>query len=282
MGAGTEETPKTTTEEPEAKPAPAPKPGAKPATELAPKKDPATPSAEAGPKRAKVGGDDDEVPDDAELIELSPSALKKRIARASTTEQKALFARLGVDNADQLEKKVAKWQKLETEAEERARAEMSERERLETDLRKEQGLRAAAEQSVRAARIERVVDKEESRLTRMAERFVDPDYVDVVLPKLAKHLKSEYTDDQLKALKDKDLEKWFKEEIERRPKLARDGGEEPRKVVPLSNGARPADRPSATQTQSGAGSAKTFKPGQANSMSTHEAKAEAAKQGFHW
>jgi hypothetical protein len=259
----------------QAPPPAAPKPAAKAATDAAP------PATDSGVKKARLAKDDDEIPDDADLLELSRAALEKRLARHTRNELKTHF---GTDDPAAIKKKLDKLAKHEADEEERQRAEMSERDRLTADVARERKLREQAQ--LRALRVqeERVVEQEEVRLTRIAEEHLDPDYVEVYLPKLARWLSTEFTGAQLKELGEdkarygKTIGKWFKDQVARKPKI---GKEAPVVKEALSNGASDDARPRAGN-HADMLDGKTFAPGRPNSMTSGEAKAAAAKLGYRW
>jgi hypothetical protein len=222
-------------------------------------------------------GTDDEIPEDADLLQLSRPALKSRLTRHTKSE---LRERFGTDDFDDIKKKLDRAAELEAAETERSRAAMTERERLEADLKKETQRANDAERRYLKSVEDRVVDKEEQRIIKLAEEYIDPDYVDVLLPKLAKHLKENFSDDELKKLKNKDISTWFQQHIEKNPKLAKDFKPE-KKIVkqPLNNGARTEGK---SGKESGTSQQRSFSPNAPNAMSPQEAKKEAAKQGYNW
>lgn len=245
-----------------------------------PAHDTASPAGTA--TRVRLGKDDDEIPEDAELLELSKTALEKRLARHSRAELKAHF---GTDNASEIKKKLDRLAKFEQDEEERKRAEMSEREKMQSDLANEQRLRQDAERRALRVHTERIVEKEEVKITRLAEKHFDPDYVEDMLPRLARYLSKEFTEDQLEALSkdkakyDRTIEKWCKEQVEKKPKL---GKEAPVVKEKLDNGADDDNSRRAAGNNADMRDGKVFAPGRPNSMTSQQAKAEAAKQGYKW
>lgn len=236
--------------------------------------------AETTTKRARLGADDDDIPEEAELLELSSSALKKRLSRHTSKELKEKF---GTADFGEIKKRLDRAAELEAAEEERTRAAMTERERLESDLKKERQLRADAERRATRVHEERIIEKEEGRIGRIASKYIDedPDVQEIVYKRFSKHLRSDYTDEQLKALTDKDIQKWFKKYADEHPKHARTGGgEEPRKV-PLNNGPKTENRPP-PENKSGQNLAQNYSPKGPNPMSRQEAKANAAKEGYTW
>jgi hypothetical protein len=231
-----------------------------------------------GRKVHQLGAEDD-IPDDADLLQLSRPAFKQRLSRHTKGELKARF---GSDDFDDIKKRLDRAAELETAEEARNREAMSDRERLEADLAKANARADDNERRYLKSVEDRVVDKEEQRIIKLAEEYIDPDYVDVLLPKLAKHLKSNYTDAELKKVKNKDISKWFQDQIAAKPKLAKDF-ERPieKKVVkqPHTNGARTEKKPS---KESGSSQQTNFSPNAPNAMSRAEAKKKAAEAGYNW
>lgn len=233
------------------------------------------------PKRVRISDADEEIPADADLIELSSKALKTRLNAAKKSEVRELFAKFGVKNADELDAKFKRLKDLETEDEKRKREDMTATQKLEADLKKERQLRADADQRALQVTENYVIDKQEGRISKLAAKYIDPDYVEEILPKFAVHLRKNFDEEQLKAISDDDIGAWFKEYAVKKPKLAR---ETKKPKVPLTNGARTEGRPVAGDSgaRSGTSNGKSFAPSAENAMSRQEARAEAAKLGFRW
>lgn len=232
------------------------------------------------PKRVRLSGADEEIPEDAELIEMSSRTLKSRLNSAKKSEVRALFEKWGVKDADELQQKLARAKELEAAEEERKRADMTENEKLQADLRKERQLRSDAERREFEVTRTYVVDSQQRRISRIAAQFIDRDYIEQVLPQFAAHLRKNYDENDLKTLKDQEIAKFFADYVKEKPKLAR---EKPKPRVPLTNGARTADRPQAGENgQSGKSNNRNFAPSAENAMSRNEARAEAAKLGYRW
>jgi hypothetical protein len=235
------------------------------------------------PKRVRISDADDEIPADADLIEMSSKALKTRLNAAKKSEVRELFTKFGVKNADELDAKFKRLKELETADETRKREEMSATEKLEADLKQERKLRVDADQRALRVTENYVIDKQESRISKIAAKHIDPDYVEEILPKFAVHLRKNFDEEQLKTIGDKDIEDWFKEYATKKPKLAREHNSKPR--VPLTNGARTEGRSQAGDgggTQSGKANGRSFAPSAENAMSRQDARVEAAKLGYRW
>lgn len=245
-------------------------------------------------KAVRLQGDSDEIPEEAELFELSASALKKRLSRHTAKELKAAF---GTSDLGDIKKRLDKAALLEKADEERARAEMTEKQKLEADLKASRQREADANRRALRVQEDRIVEKEENRITKIAEKYVDtdPDVVEVIFKRLGKFLRSEFTDEQLKKLPDAKIEKWFKEYATEHPKHAREhkGGDDTAaaasgasdkpapKKVPLNNGAQTGDRPGKGDV-SGTAQTTNFSPSKGTPMTPQQARAAAAKEGYRW
>jgi hypothetical protein len=237
-------------------------------------------------KIANVTNDDDEIPDDADLVNLSPRALKSRISRATKKELKDRF---GTDDPEEIQAKLAKWAELEKGEEERKRAALSEKERLEADLAAANKRAETAERQARVAAEERVVDRMDQQVGKILGKHLDlddEDTYDIISRKLAKHLAAEYTTEELKALYDsgqmeKKLGKWAEEYAKSHPKYARAAHAAPEKK-PLTNTGDSRESPVPVTKSGGENGGRNFSPSAPNAMSPREARAEAAKQGFKW
>jgi hypothetical protein len=79
---------------------------------------------------------------------------------------------------------------------------------------------------------------------------------------------------------EKDIAQWFVGYVKKKPGMARVAASRPTATRPLTNGARPGERPS--PTAGGSAPTKTFRPGQQNSMSTGEARAAMRARGISY
>lgn len=234
-------------------------------------------AGEGGPSRIRVK-DDEDIPDDAELIELSPTALKKRLNRHTKKELKERF---GTDNMDDIQVKLKRLEDLEKQEEDRKRQAMSEAERNKADLEKERKLRTDAER--RAVRVERRVqfEKQNDRITKIAEKHVDTYFIPHLMRDLATHLLEEYDSKQLETLSDTKIEKWFAEQVKKQPKVAKE--KDPEVTVKVTNGIVDNDKktPKDKDDEKGPGG-KKYSPSRPNAMGRQEAYQEANKDGYRW
>jgi len=262
--------------------APAKEPAKEPAkakTEAAPAKPAAVKTeepAKAGPARHTVKDDDEEIPETADLLELSPRALNGRLARHTKKQLRDYF---GTDDITEIKAKLDRAQELETKEEERRRADLSEKEKLAEDLKKSNARAESAERKHHEAVEQRMVDQEDLRIKDIAGEYVKLKHYKYVSRDLAEFLLSEYSEKELSEVKDTTLRKWFKAYLEENPEFAKADAETasaPMAKVPLDNGANPK-RPDAGASSGNAG-AKTAKPGQPNSMT----KKEISDMGYRW
>jgi hypothetical protein len=236
-----------------------------------------------------LGENDDEIPPDADLLQLSRSAFKSRLERFSKKELRAHF---GSDNIDEIKGKLAKFSEYETKAEEERRKTLSEQDRLKEDIDKATKRAEAAEQRAQQLEETHQFEQEETKMSRLAERFIDPDYIDAELSAFAKHLRKTYTKEQAEKLTEKDFEEYWTKRVEAKPKLAKDYEEKIKKAAgdgktpetppkpPLTNGAAPNKPGSAAP--SGGAQPKTYSPSGPNAMSTAEARQKAGAEGYRW
>jgi hypothetical protein len=235
-------------------------------------------------KRAQISIED-EIPEDAELLELSKTALNSRLKRHTSRE---LRERFGTDDTAEIKKKLDRLVALEAEEEARKREAMSEKDRLESDLRAATAREEDLNRRIRMMETDRIVSYEDNRISKIAHRHIDsdPEMTEVVFKKFSSHLKSEFAE-QLKDPKfdvpDKDIEKWFKKFADEHPKFARSVAERPTpEKRPLNNGADTRETPAAENKSGAANAQKNFSPSSQNAMTRLEARAAAAKQGYQW
>jgi hypothetical protein len=235
-----------------------------------------------GTKAHRIAADD-EIPDDAELLELSKGALNARLNRATKKELKDRF---GTDDPKEIKAKLDRLSELEAAEETRKREAMTEKERIEEDLRLAHQERDEAQRQLRMERETREVEHEDRRIVKIASKYIDDDEdtIEVVNRRFAGWLRSEYGDkltDPKFDIPDKAIDAWFKDYAENHPKHARVAEtKDPKTVrkVPLNNGAKGND-PAPDKTDTGA---KNFSPSGPNAMDRQTAKQEAAKSGYHW
>ena len=249
-----------------------------------PKEEQTPPKTEPKRHRLEVDGD---IPDDAELLELSKTALKGRLSRHTTAELKKRF---GTDDVDSIKKDLDELKTLREEKEENRKKALSELEREKEERVKETARADAAEAKAREASSLRVYDKENRRVEKIAAKYIDEDYTDRELYKFADYLLKTYSEKELGKLRgagfEAEAEKFFKGRVEKKPKLAKDyettreaairqelkdeaAGKKPK--VKVTNGGDTSGRGTPPKTEE-TSEPKTFAPGKKNSMSDKEAR----------
>lgn len=251
-----------------------------------PKKEPETkkePEAKVESKKletAQLGEDDDEIPETAELIQLSKSALTKRLARHSKKELRDAF---GTDDIAEIKSKLAKHDEYAAKAEEERRAQLTKEQKLQEDLEREKKRAEKAERELQST-VDRQAFAEYDQVAKgIFDKYFDddPDTREFVESRLKKHVASlddkDAPADPKKA--EKVFDKWAKEYAEKHPKYAKKAPEEPKpepKKIALNTGASP------TKPEKGDPKAvtKTARPGQANTMSKAEYAAYKRQNGI--
>ena len=256
--------------------APPPAPDTKP-SKVEPKEGkPAGEGAPAPKTPKKLSADDDDLPEDDELVQLSPKALKARLARASKAQLKDAF---GTDDLEEIKTKLAQADEYTKKKEEERQKTLTKEQKLKEE--RDAAIKEASDYKTKfeAAQVERVVEKQDMRMTRIAEKHLDPDYVESEFPRLAAALLKAAEEGDKKLAKNEEawIDNWFKERVAEKPKLGKnfgksdEGGEgaPPAKTVTLNNGAQDT-RPNGAPRGANSGGVKTAKPGQPNSMSDKE------------
>lgn len=238
------------------------------------------PAADAGgapaPKTPKkLSADDDDVPDDEEIVQMSPRALKARLTRASKAQLREAF---GTDDIEAIQKKIAKGDAATVKEEEERKARLTAEERLKEERDAAIKERDEAKSRVEMVERARIVEKQDGRIGKIAAKHLDPDYIEDAFPKLATALLKAAKDGDKKLAKHEDqwIDNWFAEYVKAKPKLGKDFGAteetaptkpEPKRL-PFNNG--PIAPKPGQQAPSGTLSVKTASPGKPNSMSDKE------------
>ena len=245
------------------------------------------PDAKPEPKEAKGGdegkkpepkllGKDDDIPEDAELVQMSKAALSKRLARHT---KKELRERFGTDDPDKIKSELEELKTLREERESKRRADMSEIERAKEDAAKEKKKREEAEAELQRERDTQIF----TGFTRDAETalkdVIAPKHLKRAMREMKEHIVGMDDDDpDLKPGKplEKFFAKWAKDFVKENPEFAKEAPDEPRKIA-LTTGSNPNVRkekgdPSLTT--------KTPTPGKVNSMSRGEYAAYKRERGL--
>lgn len=224
------------------------------------------------PKKAEARqlGDDDEIPEDADLLQLSKSALTKRLTRHT---KKELRDRFGTDDMDKIKADLDELTTLRADREKRRRDEMSENQRLKEDAEREKKRADDAERKHQQALDAQEYAGYDRDASEVLTEVVAKKHIGRAMRELKEHILT---------LDDKDLGKpkkvfdaWAKKFIEENPEFAKPK-EEPKKV-PLNTGSNP----NAKKEKAPAGAAdKTPMPGKPNSMTRAEYAAYKRERGL--
>jgi hypothetical protein len=192
-------------------------------TEVTPPATAGKPAASAEIKRQRLDGGEGAIPDDADLLEMSPRALKSRLDRYSSKQLKDLF---GTDDVEAIKKDFGELREHRENKEKERQAQLSEVER-ERELRiAAEGRERVARNQAREAHEQRVFERDDAKLSGIAGKYIDEDYVDSELGAFARHLLREFSPKQLRKMTDKQRDSvaddFFKGRIEKKPKLAKD------------------------------------------------------------
>lgn len=236
---------------------------------------PATPASGETPDKGASGG---------KRLTLTPSDMRARLDRARSAELKELF---GTDDRAAIKQRLQQIADLERQAEEQKRAQMTEQQRLQADLAKAQAERDRYRSELVMAQEREVVRQQGSFVEGIASRHVNSAALEEASLAFARHVSK--TDPMVVARwTEKEVEAWFKGYVERKPFMAKGSATSqqqqppPRRVERRAAGAAsPPPRPSAPSGSAGAGG-KTIRPGQPNSMTREEARAEARGRGYSW
>jgi len=258
----------------ETKPAPV-----APAVKPAPAAEPATPDV---PEDA----DDDSLErftDKDGNIKMPFRAFKSRLARAPKKTLKEIF---GTDDREAILAQKAEFEKMVSEKEKTRRAQLDELEREREDRKK-------AEE--RATKLERQLakrDRDEQaaaaarELTDSATKVISSSYAEYALADFKKHINTK-SDEEIDAMSQDDIDKFFTDWVEKRPETKRGGApkseeKKPVQKVAISNGAPPGNRPSPPKSGEDALNGKTPRPGQPNSMNAAELAEYKRRTGRSW
>lgn len=189
-----------------------------PKVEVAPKVEPSTQTQ----KRVSLKGDED-IPDDADLIEMSPRAFKSKLSRHTASELKKRF---GTDDHEKILGDLKELETLRADKEKARQSQLTKEQQLEEKAQKAETRAQAAETRARQVEEARTYEKEDSRMSRLAAKFLDEDHVDVELTRFAKHLTDNFPRKDLERMKPKEIEaeatRYFEERVKAKPKIGRE------------------------------------------------------------
>jgi hypothetical protein len=233
--------------------------------------------AERIPTRKLVADADEDLPTDADLIEMSPGLLKKRLERFT---RKQMRDRFGTEDMDSVKRDLDELTTLRAEREERRMASLTETEQLREQVSQMQLRAEQAEARAEQIHTERVVAEQDQSVTAIMRQHLNPRYLKHETRNLAEYISglsdAELADPELV------IEAWCKQAISEDPALglqqaapeppvaiSQPAYARPPVAVPMSNGAN-VQRPAAASPGGVQGPSGTYAPGQPNSASDRE------------
>jgi hypothetical protein len=238
--------------------------------------------------RHRLSADTDDIPNEADILELTPAALKKRLDRANRSH---LMKAFGTDSVEDIMKWKQQAESAAAREEEQRLAQMTEAERYKVQWEKEQMAAQHWRTQYETLQESYVVRDQDRQITTIASQYVHPKLQNALMSEFAQHVQgldeNEIGDPQEYA------DGWFRSYVEQNPEFGvpRAGVPAPAvmpqqvpqppptvRQVPFTNGVqhgRPAPAPQNTQV-------KTLAPGQANSMTDDEVRAWKRANGFNF
>lgn len=226
----------------------------------------------AATKPPSALGDDDQ-PGEGDVYTIKGDALKKRLERASRSELKKLF---GTDDHEQIKTQIEEYKQLKNQSEEQRRAQLSESEKLKEDAAKLVAERDQWRTKYQRMEESREYAKTHKQVRAVAAKHIDPRMLPYAELEFASFLRKTMDAKTMNRLQEKDINAFFAKLAQKNPRLAKPKQpvqDKPR--VPISNGANPNVKP---PTKVNAPTTKTAKPGQPNSYT----KAELRAQGYEF
>lgn len=230
------------------------------------------------PEAVELSEDDDDLPENADLLQLSKTALAKRLARHT---KKEIRARFGTDNLDDIKTKLDKLDAIEAENEKKRREQLTKEQKLQEDLDREKKAREKAEKAHQRVVEQQAYSQYESSASSAITTHFEPGFEKFAMRELKDHLltlpDSDVPSDPKKAAKV--FDEWAKKFVKENPKYAKaapapkaddEEGEkekkpEPKKIA-LNTGANP-NRPEKGDPNQ---AKKTARPNQTNTMTKSE------------
>ena len=222
--------------------------------------------------------------------------LAVRLERARRKAREDVLKELGVDNPDSVKAQLAELAKLKGDREKADREKLSREQQLIADIEKERKARTDLEAMLQEESIGRVYDKQDAMVLQIASRHVDdsdPDKIETARRKFSEYVTS-ISKTAAQRLTEKDVDRWFAKLAKDKPWLAKEAPVPAEPPKPPTPKARPISTAASATQKVGAPSpaasnnsdpsvnpqGKTFKPGQANSMSRAETAAELKRRGM--
>lgn len=222
---------------------------------------------------------------------MPDESLTARLERARRTERERVLKELGISDPADAKAKLAAFEELKAKQDQANREKMSREEQLQADLEREREARKDLETKLKEEATSRVYDKQEQLVLDIARK-----HIDATKPKLAAARMgfAEYVEElpksQVARLTERDIDRWFAKFARENPDFA---PKQPAPAAPPSTvrkpistttpaaRSKPAPAPAPTNTDPTVNpQGKTFKPGQANSMSKAEVSAELKRRGM--
>ncbi len=236
------------------------KPGGEPEAKAAEKKEPEAKKEPAKPE-AHALGDDDEIPEDASLLQLSKPALAKRLARHTKSELKERF---GTDDPEQIKSDLAELAVFRSEKEATRIANLSEVEKAKEAQKAAEKRADDAEKKAQKAVDSQVFSEYDREAATAVGEHVAPKFMKFAIRALKEHVLT-LDEDEL-AKPEKVFAAWAKDFVKENPELALQGAPEPKKIA-LNTGGDPNARREKSPLDM---ATKVPTPGKPNSMSKGE------------
>lgn len=214
----------------------------------------------------------------ATKLSLTQQDFNERIKRAKTSAFKEAF---GTDDVESVRQKLARYEELEKQAEDARVARMDEIQRAKYEAQRAKREAVQYRAQVEQMREREVVRDQQSFVERVAARHVDPMYMEEASIAFAREV-AKADPREVARWTEKDVSRWFAGYVQKKPAFA--ASPNARRVEKrVASAPTPPPRPQRPATPTGnQNPSKTFKPGQANSMSREEARAEAKRLGYSW
>ena len=229
---------------------------------------------------------------------MPDEALRARLERARKQERENILKSIGVDSPEKVKADLEELKHLREESEKSNREKMTREQQLQSDLEKERTRYAELEAKFKEESTSRVYEKQDAKINDIASKYIATTGIKL---KSARREFAEYVESLPKSavarMGEKDIEKWFAKFAKENPEFAKPSDEpapEAPKAAPKTPPA-PVRKPagastpvkksqpapaSPSQDPSMSPQGKTLRPGQANSMSKAELKAELQRRGI--
>lgn len=261
----------------------------------------ANPPTTGEPAEGAASGDEGD-PEGKAKITLTEEAFASRLDRAKRQAERearaAVLRELGIEDPKSLETERAELRTLREQAEQAEREKLTKEQKLEADLEAERRKREALETQLRQVKTESVYDKQDAMIQGIGARHIDPGFWKYARNDFVEYV-STLTPAQTARLGEKDIDRWFAKFAREKPAFAVRQPEPPKKegddaaeppkprrrpITTTTPAARVATPPNPRGGQSADPSlspeGKTFRPGQPNSMTRAEARAELKRRGI--